>query len=81
MTTSAKISKNFVSILIGMGQPLETFCNKNLSIPFFFESQQETGRDCMSVVLDRTYMCMIINSLKKLVLGKYPLFERLCCNY
>lgn len=43
MTTSAKISKNFVSTLIGMGQPLETFCNKNLSIPFFSESQQETS--------------------------------------
>ena len=49
MTTSAKISKNFVSILIGMGQSLETFCNKNLSIPFFFESQQETGSSSKNV--------------------------------
>ena len=32
-----------------MGQPLETFCNKNLSIPFFFESQQETGSSSKNV--------------------------------
>lgn len=49
MTKSAKISKNFVSTLIGMGQPLETFCNKNLSIPFIFESQQETGSSSKNV--------------------------------
>lgn len=49
MTTSAKISKNFVSTLIGMGQPLETFCNKNLSISFFFKSQHETGSSSKNV--------------------------------
>ena len=32
-----------------MGQPLETFCNKNLSIPFFSESQQETGSSSKNV--------------------------------
>lgn len=74
MTTSAKISKNFVSTLIGMGQPLETFCNKNLSIPFFLPKflsywcfllsfcnktmwmQDGILWDCMSVVLDRSYV-------------------------
>lgn len=86
MTTSAKISKSFVSILIGMGQPLETFCNKNLSIHFFFRVSTRNWQfikkckflsywcfllsfcnktmwmqdgilwDCMSVVLDRSYV-------------------------
>lgn len=111
-----------------MGQPLETFCNKNLSIPFFFRVSTrnwqfikkckflsywcfllsfcnktmwmqdgilQTGLhkpihpytyqlwfsmifyEIAWVWCQIGHMCMIINSLKKLVLGKYPLFETL----